>query len=798
MKYLVLIILFLNEFAWVDGLAQQNPETLRKEFDNYSKHTLQEKIFIHTDRASYFTGETIWLKVYYRDASYNNPLSLSNVGYIEILDNQNKPVIQTKISLTEKGNGNGAIYLPVSLNSGNYVLRAYTNWMKNFSSDLFFQQPITIINPFTKLGLKPVNTDPQYDLQFLPEGGNLVNGITSVVGFRLVDKNGKGQNLKGAILTESNDTVVTFKPLVFGLGKFKFTPSSNHTYKAVLVGANSKTSTFSFPEIKKFGYVVRVKDTLTGKISISVKMTSEIPVENPTVYCAIQSQQTLKYCEQQFLVNGQREFLIDKKILSEGISHVTIFDSNLNPVCERLYYKDVTENLDITASLNQFKFTPRKKVEINIQSLVKSVPVAESDLSIAVYKTDSTETDQQKIQSYLYLTSELKGRIESPDYYIENTSDPKRAEAIDNLLLTHGWSRYHWSDIRTKPVINYVPEAGGHIINALLIDKFSGEKAKDVTAFLSTPGKNFKFYLSKSDANGKLFFETQDFFGAHELVIQTNTLYDSTYKVELTSPFSSQKSNFFTTPFNIDETLKNSIEQRSLDMQVQNVFYEKENEMIQEKTLDSISFFGSADEKYRLDDYTRFPTMEEVMREYVPGVMVRKQKGKFHFLTINTVGKTLFRNDPLVLLDGVPVFDVDKIMAFDPRKVKFLDVVSKKYYFGTSSFDGVVSYRTYKGDLGGFQPDPKSLIVNYEGMQQQREFFSPKYETTQQRESRIPDTRNLLYWSPSISTINGSGHVEFYTSDIIGKYKIVIQGITNDGQAGSSITTFEVSDKLNY
>ena len=786
-------------FTWIDGLAQQNSEALRKEFDTYSKHALQEKIFIHTDRASYFTGETIWLKAYYVDASYNTPLSLSKVGYVEILDSQNKAVIQTKISLTEKGNGNGALYLPVSLSSGNYVLRAYTNWMKNFSSDLFYQQSITIINPFTKLGLKPVTTDPQYDLQFLPEGGNLVNDITSVVGFRLVDKNGKGQNLKGAIVTESNDTVVTFKPFMFGLGKFKFTPSENHTYKAVLVGTNSKTSIFPLPEIKKFGYVIRVKDTTADKISVLVKMTTEVAIENPTIYCTVQSQQTLNYCEQQFLVNGQCQFLIDKKIPGEGISHITIFDSSLNPVCERLYFKDITDKLDIAVNLNQFQFTPRKKVEINIQAQVKSIPVSEPDLSIAVYKIDSTEAEQQKIQSYLYLTSELKGKIESPDYYVENTIDPKRAEAIDNLLLTHGWSRYHWNDIRTKPVSNYPPEAGGHIINAYVIDKSSGEKKSSITSYLSIPGKNYKFYLSKSDVNGKLFFETQNFFGSHEIVVQTNTLYDSTYTIELTSPFSSQKSSLFIPPFNVDEVLKNSIEQRSLDMQVHNIFYEKENEAIKENNADTVQFFGKGDEKYRLDDYTRFPTMEEVMREYVPGVMVRKQKGKFHFLTVNTVEKTIFRNDPLVLLDGVPVFDIDKIMAFDPRKIEFLDVVSKRYYMGTSPFDGVVSYRTYKGDLAGFQPDAKSLIRNYEGMQQQREFFSPKYETQQQRDSRIPDTRNLLYWAPSVSTTSSNaGHIEFYASDTIGKYKIVIQGITSDGHAGSSTTIFEVSDKLNY
>jgi hypothetical protein len=84
--------------------------------------------------------------------------------------------------------------------------------------------------------------------------------------------------------------------------------------------------------------------------------------------------------------------------------------------------------------------------------------------------------------------------------------------------------------------------------------------------------------------------------------------------------------------------------------------------------------------------------------------------------------------------------------------------------------------------------------MNYDGLQSEREFFSPVYETPQQRESSIPDTRNLLYWSPSVLIDNkGIGDLNFYTSDITGKYKVVIQGITSDGVPCYSTSTFEVS-----
>ena len=160
-------------------------------------------------------------------------------------------------------------------------------------------------------------------------------------------------------------------------------------------------------------------------------------------------------------------------------------------------------------------------------------------------------------------------------------------------------------------------------------------------------------------------------------------------------------------------------------MQIQKSFFEK-NIRFLTPAMDTVPFYGKPDEKYLLDDFTRFPTMEEVMREYVPGVMVRKRKEKFHFLTVDRISNTLYRDNPLVLLDGVPVFDINKIMNYDPRKVRKLDVMTRKYFLGNLSFEGVVSYTTYQGDLLDFEMDPRAFTINYEGLQLEREFFSPR------------------------------------------------------------------------
>ena len=180
------------------------------------------------------------------------------------------------------------------------------------------------------------------------------------------------------------------------------------------------------------------------------------------------------------------------------------------------------------------------------------------------------------------------------------------------------------------------------------------------------------------------------------------------------------------------------------------------------------------------------------MREYVKGVMVRKREGKFIFKIPDVVNGGLLGDEPLILLDGVPVLDADKIMSLDPLKVKQLDIVPRRYFIGTQSFDGIVSYRTYTGDLAGFEIGSPSPLIDYEGLQKMKEFFSPIYETTAQINSRLPDVRNLLYWNPNATSEDLQKGIEFYSSDQPGIYTISVHGIA-DGKAGSATTSLVVN-----
>jgi hypothetical protein len=179
--------------------------------------------------------------------------------------------------------------------------------------------------------------------------------------------------------------------------------------------------------------------------------------------------------------------------------------------------------------------------------------------------------------------------------------------------------------------------------------------------------------------------------------------------------------------------------------------------------------------------------MEEVLREYVYEVLVRRQKENFHFVVADVDNK-IFLDDPFTLINGVPVFDPNKIIKYDPLKVKKIDIIKRKYFYGPLIMNGIVNFITY-------QPDPElnPSALEYEGLQYQREFYSPVYETPEQVSSHLPDFRNVLYWAPDVKTdAQGKAEINFYTSDIKGKYVAVLQGMNDDGRVGEKFISFEV------
>jgi hypothetical protein len=786
-------LLFISSFFFFSSAkSQDNLNAIQSSLNEYYKTTIAEKIFVHTDKSFYLTGEIAWFKLYIVNAANNKPLNLSKVAFVEILDSSNKAIVRAKIALKD-GEGNGSFYLPVNLKSGNYKFRAYTNWMKNFDASFFFRKNITIVNMQKGLNASAMKPAHQYDIQFFPEGGNLVNNISSKVAFKATNEHGRGIDFNGVVL-DNNDTLLSFKPQHAGMGSFTFTPLPNHIYKAYIKLSSGEGVLKVLPTAYASGYVLSVADS-ADKIKAVVQ--SDL-LSGHEVFLFVHSGDNPKLALRSFLRDGKAIFIFDKAMLGNGISHLTIFNELRQPVCERLYFKNPEKELAIKLSADQSNYSTRNDVNLNIAIGNDDQKKDSVSLSMAVFRLDSLQSnDDPAINSYLLLTADLKGFVEDPGYYFVK-DDPETRLAIDDLMLTNGWRRFKWENLlkNTKPFFAFIPEYNGAIIQAKVINTITGTPTNNIETFMSVPGFQPDFNSSISDNNGLVKYELKNVYGAQEIILQPNIRRDSTYKFDYVDPFSDKFSDATLPEFNLRQETANALREESISMQVQNIYSGKNIKVFLKPQVDSTPFYVNADASYLLDNYTRFTTIEEILREYVTLVDVRKREGRFHYGVFDNATKQSFNSDPLVLLDGVPVFDLNKFMLVDPLKLKKLEVLNRKYFLGNSSFNGILSWSSYKGDMADADLGNHVTAIDYDGLQMEREFYSPVYENDAELSSHIPDFRNVLSWYPHIKiATGGSQKIHFYTSDLPGKYLVTVLGISSSGIPVTVTTTFSVSSQ---
>ena len=793
----------------------------------------EEKIFVHTDKEFYLAGEILWFKLYVVDAASHRQIDLSKIAYVEVISNDQHPALQAKIALDD-GLGNGSFQLPFSIHSGNYIFRAYTRWMINAGPEVYFEKTITILNTLQALPASlpntpttlpniptsttsPVIQPPPYDVQFFPEGGSLVQGLPNRVAFRIADRSGKGLHCKGSLINVAGDTIAHFQSLRFGMGQFSFTPPSSTPCKALLELDDRTLLTYNLPAVEDKGSTMQVTAGDDDRLTISIH-TNTLSGDS-VVRLIVHNHKAISAIDQKTIVGGEARFIVDQKKLPDGITVFTVLTGKATPVGERLWFRrPASLNMDLHADKEQYK--PREKVTMKLgltgpdttantsypaitsysatppqpATTPRSATPPQFNASIAVVLQDSLQsTGQEDIQNYLFLSSELKGTIESPAYYFSN--DPEVRETTDLLMMTQGWRKLR----QTTSGPRYNPEYAGLLVTGKVTDRHTDAPASGIFAWLSVPDQKFRLASAISNNDGELQWDLGMLYGAHELVVQTgDSLMDRRYRIDLSTSFANPPTQTAPPPLKWP-AVKDQLILHSIGAQAQNA-YQPDRHLHFSRPLiaDTLAFYGRPGKKYRLDDYTRFTTMEEVMREYVREVRVRNSRGNFAFyVQADQANELFFETRPLVLVDGVPVSDINNIIQFDPLKFNKIEIVPKRYLLGDSVYSGIISYSTYNGDLSGFPLDRNAYILDYEGLQLHREFYSPIYDTRDQQTSRIPDLRNILYWSPDITT-NASGECEvsFYTSDLPGRYTVIVQGITATGQAGSIRTSFTVDRHL--
>jgi len=238
---------------------------------------------------------------------------------------------------------------------------------------------------------------------------------------------------------------------------------------------------------------------------------------------------------------------------------------------------------------------------------------------------------------------------------------------------------------------------------------------------------------------------------------------------------------------------KKIVEEIMFNAQVVNVFNPApvSNTHVEIPDTTNQYFYGSPELRFKTDDYVMLSTLEEFFFELIRNVVVKKEKDKYH-LYLTRDHSDLYLYIPLVLLDYVPVFDIDKILYLSPEKFACIDIVNSLYIRGNLRYGGIINIISSRDDRTGVDLPRNSFYFSFKTYESHQQITCPDYEKYP-GDSRIPDYRNCLFWAPNIPVDAGvTVGLDFFSSDLQGDYMVIIRGITDDGQVIHGECSFTV------
>ncbi len=756
----------------------------------------QEKIYVQFDKPSYAPGETIWCKAYIMSGS--DPSEISKAVYIDFISTTGR-VLKHCVSPVLQAGGSGDYAIPLEFKDDIVYVKAYTKWMLNFDSSFLFRKTLHIIQP--KPMAKKQAATTQTDIQFLPEGGNIIESVETNIAFKAVHFDGTPARVSGAVFNNNNNKVADIKTVHDGMGTFLLTANNGETYTAKWkddLGNNYETK---LPAAKTSGVTLKV--VVEPKVrAFTVQRSDNAPANFQKLYIIATMQQHLVYGAgvnlSQVPVTGGS---IPVAGLPSGILQITLFDSNWVAIAERITFINNKEySFEPEVGFAQLGIEKRKANTLVIHtddSLTANLSVAVTDAGIGIDSTDD-------ITSRLLLTGDIKGNVYHPYYYFKDSSDTLQQQ-LDLVMLTNGWRRINWErTVQNKfPELKYQNEAdylsvGGKVYGAtdvqlkqgafiLLIINNTKDTANRFEQVLVDPSGRF------SQPNIILYDTTKIYYR-----ISGNDNFANSSVIDFDNSLAASKIVTADTAANafLADTATENYKRRLAEEELRAAKFRQGTTLadvvVKTKTKSPMQ---QLDEKYASPlfssgDAYQFDVLNDPFGKSAISVFQYLQ-GKVPGLQITTAGSpgggasvTWRGGTPAFFLDENPT-DVNMLSGINMNDIAYVKVLRPPFVgaIGGGANGAIAIYTRKGGDVVSKSTGkgiPFKVVIGYT---EQKDFYSPNYDTYSEK-NEDKDLRTTLYWAPNVLTnpSNNTIRLKFYNNDFSQSFRVIVEGITADGK----------------
>ena len=650
------------------------------------------------------------------------------------------------------------------------------------------------------------------DVQFFPEGGDLLAGVAKKLAFKAVSSTGKGLKIQGKIIDSKKNEIVAFNDMAFGMGAIEFMPVAGESSRAVVSFANGEQRTYDLPETKAEGIniILHNEDDAAFQMALIANEAYFEKMVNQPFYILGQSNGHLVYAAQATLKNSSVLISLPKDKLPNGIVQLTIMQPDGKLLSERLVFNQSQPLLDISVKTDKTGYTKKESVKLTLQ--VPQIDSLKSNYSVSVIddiKTPYNDDQELGIVSNYLLTSDLKGYVEQPNFYF-NEKNENRKEALNVLLMTQGFRRFSYEDLVAEklPQVQFMPEQGITLSGILRLN--TGRPQPNGGLLLSIPARNIR-KDTYTDNQGRFAFENLVFPDSSKVTINARgndnfrnlvINMDQTYfpGIDKGNPYASNNVQ------NIDQEMKAYLNNSKNEYRTSILIDEVQVTGVQRKMVTSKEFSslaGLSMPEHRLEGerLSGCNVLTMCLTTMLTGITYDNQTLKYYITRNYNQGS---RVPVQFFLDGMPI-DEPGLNSIIPSEIEAIEIFLRDELGTVSRLyqnDGVVSIMTKKKDQSK-QPRmslaeiesmlPKTNVIDMVplGYVKEREFYSPKYDTPDSKNTN--DYRTTIYWNPDV-VLNeeGMATLEFYNGDGNGKYKVVVEGQNEAGTAGRTVYYYNV------
>lgn len=616
-----------------------------------------------------------------------------------------------------------------------------------------------------------------FDIQFFPEGGNLIAGSMQTVAFKAIRTDGFAEDIEGYLYNERDEYVAAIKSIHKGMGGFDFRPEAGRRYHAVVMSADSIRKTIDLPLPKRDGIALKVW-TQDSTLTYSVLMGDSVQIPDSLYLCVLSRGVPLS-CTPVIKRVGK----LPLQMLPEGIIHLALMNSRDEIYSQRLCFVRKKNRPELSLEADKKSYIIRDLVCMSVDVLGE--PGQELNGSFSVSVTDNAQcerdsTDEHHILSYLLLTSDLKGYVEDPAFYFRNV-DRITNKKLDLLMLTQGWSRFDLPQVirGELPDLPYYLEKGQAISGKVknLWDKDA------VNAELFAFSLSGRAWIAKTDSSGRFMVDGIAFPDSTQFIIQATT-----QKGGQTVELIIDKDRFLRPsikfPYNFAMKEKEDDFYKKF---ARNYYYDKGTKVY---ILDEVTVKPRKKSKtYSVYDRLASYAIDSEQLVAMADWDIRQVLEKIPNVWVDDGDRKIYRgHKELLLIVNDKSEDFNFIMNFKPTDlvyVSYLDEFQARMNFKEKAPGGALVFSTGPNFIRDRSvPRLNISVTTFLGYQRRAKFYTPRYDVDSVRQALVEETdeRQTIYWNPNIRT-NKAGKAEFsfYTSDSYGPYTVIVEGILNDG-----------------